>query len=215
MTCRPMPWGGPAAVSDARGIDKTGSRAIAEAARTLSDDTEGRKQDQVVVERDAVPSEPLRPESQRGAEGRSDNGHRVDPVDLLDPRVVLMRFQVRKLCWRERRRHLSCRVESRSQQWSQWRGGARLKCDPALYMVPEAAAGAYADVEQRARAAGSMRSYRASMSRSLARRGCANAMRMQRGWRRGRLGMEATESHPDVAAAIAGAGSAIFDFARA
>jgi hypothetical protein len=62
------------------------------------------------------------------------------------------------------------------------------------------------------RAAGSMRSYRASMSRSLARRGCANAMRMQRGWRRGRLGKEATGSHPDDEAAIAGSGSAIFDF---
>jgi hypothetical protein len=57
-----------------------------------------------------------------------------------------------------------------------------------------------------------MRSYRASMSRSLARRGCANAMRMQRGWRRGRLGKEATGSHPDDEAAIAGSGSAIFDF---
>jgi hypothetical protein len=41
---------------------------------------------------------------------------------------------------------------------------------------------------------------------------CANAMQMQRGRRRGRLGMKATEEHPDEEAAVAGSGSAIFDF---
>jgi hypothetical protein len=166
-------------------IDKTNwPPTISEATGALRDKTKCRKQNQVVVESDAVSAESLGPESRRCADGGSDNRHCVDPVDLVDARVVLVGFEVGELLWREGRRHVavgnvksSTRVEP--DRWRRGREWARLECSPALYMAPGAAAGAYAGVEERVNVHST---YRPSMFRVSWRMQMQMQMH-QKGWR--------------------------------
>jgi hypothetical protein len=207
-------------VSDARDSDKMGLRAITEATRTLPYEAECRKGNEVVVERDSVSSESFRPKAQRGANGCGDDGHRVDPVDLVDPRIILVRFQIREFCWRKWRRHRSQRrvresfagVEPVVAEY-----GRGLSAMPHFTWLPRRQAVLMQAWRSGSRAVESMRNHsnRASMSRSLVRRGGAYAVRMQRGWRRARLGRPQNRSRTSRPLSLVREGSAIIEFQAA
>lgn len=80
-------------------------RAQGEADGTLGEQADGRAQDEVVVEGDAVAAVPLRPQAHARAEAGGGDGHAVDPVDLGDAAVVAVGLEVRQLGGREGRGH--------------------------------------------------------------------------------------------------------------